>query len=89
MIKAKGRGRDPQIAAEMEILRYARGQRSRDFSVFIRRSGDRWDVETFDAEIETISLGSGSTLAEAWYSQEDVRETATSATRPEDLRRDH
>ena len=72
MKKAKGRD-DPQIAAENEILRYARGQRSRDFSVFIRRSGDHWDVETLDAEIEAISLGSGSTLAEAWHSQADVR----------------
>ena len=76
MTKAKDRG-DPRIAAEMEILRYARGQRSRDFSVFIRRSGDRWDVETFDDE--TISLGSGSTLAEAWNGQTDVRESAVLA----------
>ncbi len=80
MTKAKGRD-DPQIAAEMEILRYARGQRSRDFSVFIRRTGDRWEVETFDAEIETISLGSGTTLAEAWHSQEDVRENVVWAIR--------
>jgi hypothetical protein len=80
MTKAKGRD-DPQIAAEMEILRYARGQRSRDFSVFIRRTGDRWEVETFDAEIETISLGSGTTLAEAWQSQEDVRENVVWAMR--------
>jgi hypothetical protein len=80
MTKAKGRD-DPQIVAEMEILRYARGQRSRDFSVFIRRTGDRWEVETFDAEIETISLGSGTTLAEAWHSQEDVRENVVWAMR--------
>ena len=82
MKKAKGRD-DPQIAAEMEILRYARGQRSRDFSVFIRRSGNRWDVETFDAETETISIGSGSTLAEALNSQEDVRESAVLTMSPE------
>jgi hypothetical protein len=64
---------DLQIAAETGILRYARGERSQDFSVFIRLSGNRWDVETFDAEAETMSLGSGSTLAEAWNSREDVR----------------
>jgi hypothetical protein len=74
MTKAKGHG-DPQIAAETEILRYARGQRSGDFSLFIRRTGDRWDVETADAEI-AIAVGSGSTLAEAWDGQEDLRASA-------------
>jgi hypothetical protein len=69
MIRAKGRD-DLQIAAERAILRYTRGEGSHDFSVFIRRSGNRWDVETFDAE--TIYLGSGSTLAEAWDNQEDA-----------------
>ena len=54
--------------------------------MFIRRSGGRWDVETFDAEVETISLGSGSTLAEAWHTQADVRENSAGASRPKGSR---
>jgi hypothetical protein len=85
LTQAKGRN-DPQSAAESAILRFARGKRSHDFSLFIRRSGNRWDVETFAAE--TIYLGSGSTLAKAWHSQADVRENSACAARPKDLGRD-